>query len=54
MESVLGRLQAGNGAQDRGLAAAARAQQRQRVTLADLERHAVDGGVVAEPLASDR
>ncbi len=49
--ALVWRLQAGEAAQDRGLAASAGAEQRQRVALGDLERDAFDRNEAAEALA---
>src|SRR5690606_31619028 len=43
-------LEAGEHAQERGLAAARRAEQREELALVDRQRQIVDGGEVAEPL----
>ena len=48
--ALVGRLEAGEHAQQRGLAAAGRAEQREELALVDVERHAVDGGEAAEAL----
>ena len=48
--AVAGRLEAGEHAQQRGLAAAGGAKQREELVLADIERDAVDGGDPAEIL----
>src|SRR5262249_26081833 len=45
-----GGFEAGQAAQNRGLAAARRPEQRERVALGDLERHAVDRDEIAEAL----
>src|SRR5262249_45045834 len=42
--AVVGRLEPGDAAQDRGLAAAARTEQREGAALLDRERHVVDRG----------
>src|SRR5262249_10927153 len=46
----VGGFEAGQAAQNRGLAAARRPEQRERVALGDLERHAVDRDEIAEAL----
>src|SRR5690606_35886652 len=43
-------LEAGQHAQQRGLAAARRPEQREELALVDVERQVVDGGEIAEPL----
>ncbi len=47
---VIGRLEAGQHAQQRGLAAARGSEQSEEFVLADVERNAVDGGHPAEIL----
>ena len=48
--AAIGRLQAGNDAQQRGLARTAGPQQRKELAAADLEAYAVDGANCAEAL----
>ena len=49
--ALVRRLEAGEQAQQRGLAAAGRAEQREELALEDVERQAVDRGDAAEALA---
>ncbi len=50
-QPLIGRLEAGDRAQDRGFAAAARPEQGERLARSDLERHAIDRCQVAVALA---